>query len=352
MSGEPGVALVAGRLPGLQRAGRKLRLVVEHLLEVGHEPLVVHRVAVEPSADMVVDPPPGHRAQGAPDHPGRLSPGLAPGALERRATQQEGEARRPGELGRATEAPVAGIEARGEVLVGLLEGGARRLGEGRGGAGPGRRPLRRAGPERVHDALGLADEPGPVLPPSPRDGPEDRREPGAPPAVPGREVRSRVEGLEFGRQPDAERPAPLPGERLDVRHVHPVHVRPLLPVELDAHEVLVQEPRDRLVLERLVGHHVAPVAGRVSYREEDGAVGRARGLEGLIAPREPVHGIARVLQEVRRRRIREPVRHLYSPSTQANTSGATIVASDSMMNFGVAAPSLPQVIFSFGTAPE
>jgi hypothetical protein len=33
-------------------------------------------------------------------------------------------------------------------------------------------------------------------------------------------------------------------------------------------------------------------------------------------------------------------------------SGATIVASDSMMNFGVEAESLPQVIFSFGTAPE
>ena len=32
--------------------------------------------------------------------------------------------------------------------------------------------------------------------------------------------------------------------------------------------------------------------------------------------------------------------------------GATMVASDSMMNFGVSTPSLPQVIFSFGTAPE
>ena len=33
-------------------------------------------------------------------------------------------------------------------------------------------------------------------------------------------------------------------------------------------------------------------------------------------------------------------------------SGATMVASDSIMNFGVAAESLPQVIFSLGTAPE
>jgi hypothetical protein len=42
----------------------------------------------------------------------------------------------------------------------------------------------------------------------------------------------------------------------------------------------------------------------------------------------------------------------YQPSTYAKTSGATIVASDSMMKRGVSGPSLPHVIFSFGTAPE
>jgi len=42
----------------------------------------------------------------------------------------------------------------------------------------------------------------------------------------------------------------------------------------------------------------------------------------------------------------------YQPRTCAKISGATIVASDSMMYFGVFTPSLPQVIFSFGTAPE
>ena len=42
----------------------------------------------------------------------------------------------------------------------------------------------------------------------------------------------------------------------------------------------------------------------------------------------------------------------YQPSTYAKISGATIVASDSITNFGVSTASLPQVIFSFGTAPE
>src|SRR5215217_1609775 len=42
----------------------------------------------------------------------------------------------------------------------------------------------------------------------------------------------------------------------------------------------------------------------------------------------------------------------YHPRTRANTNGATMLASDSMMYFGVSTASFPHVIFSFGTAPE
>jgi hypothetical protein len=42
----------------------------------------------------------------------------------------------------------------------------------------------------------------------------------------------------------------------------------------------------------------------------------------------------------------------YHPKIYANINGATIDASLSTMNFGVVASSFPQVIFSFGTAPE
>ncbi len=42
----------------------------------------------------------------------------------------------------------------------------------------------------------------------------------------------------------------------------------------------------------------------------------------------------------------------YQPSIQANISGTTMVASLSTIYFGVCISSLPQVIFSFGTAPE
>lgn len=43
---------------------------------------------------------------------------------------------------------------------------------------------------------------------------------------------------------------------------------------------------------------------------------------------------------------------IHHPNKYANISGATIVASLSIIYFGVSIPNLPQVIFSFGTAPE
>jgi hypothetical protein len=71
--------------------------------------------------------------------------------------------------------------------------------------------------------------------------------------------------------------------------------------------VLVEQ-RGRLgVLERLVRHHVAPVAGGVADREHDGDVAPGGLGEGLVAPRPPVHRVVRVLEQVRAGRILEPV---------------------------------------------
>ena len=54
----------------------ELRVVVEHLLEVGHQPVGIHRVAVESAAELVVHPAPREVVAGAlpeaqhelPDH--------------------------------------------------------------------------------------------------------------------------------------------------------------------------------------------------------------------------------------------------------------------------------------------
>ena len=63
------------------------------------------------------------------------------------------------------------------------------------------------------------------------------------------------------------------------------------------------------VLERLVRHHVAPVARRVADRQEDRLVlGAGRG-ERLVAPRVPVDRVVGVLAQVGAGLVREPVRH-------------------------------------------
>src|SRR5665811_1079966 len=52
----------------------------------------------------------------------------------------------------------------------------------------------------------------------------------------------------------------------------------------------------------------APVAGRVADGEEDRAILDARPLQRLRAPWMPVHGVVRVLEQVRARLSGEPVR--------------------------------------------
>ena len=71
--------------------------------------------------------------------------------------------------------------------------------------------------------------------------------------------------------------------------------------------MLVQDRRRVVVLERLSLHHVTPVARRVPDRQEDRHVALAGRREGGVAPRVPVHGVRGMLQQVRARRIPEPV---------------------------------------------
>ena len=117
----------------------------------------------------------------------------------------------------------------------------------------------------------------------------------------GRVVRPPEERLTLGREEHGHRPAAVPGERDDSVHVERVDVGPLLAVDLDADEALVHQRGRVLVLERLALHHVAPVAGGVADGEEDRLVLGARLGKRLVAPGEPVHRVARVLEQVRAR---------------------------------------------------
>src|SRR5436189_267533 len=107
----------------------------------------------------------------------------------------------------------------------------------------------------------------------------------------------------------------------------PAHdVRPLLAVDLDADEVLVHQGGRLLVLERLVFHHVAPVAGGVPDREQNRLVLVARPPSRLLTPGVPVDRVVRVLQEVRARLGGQTVHAPALALARRQVSAAAVIA--------------------------
>ncbi len=193
----------------------------------------------------------GHRLAGADGHLQRR-PGTGPGVV----AQQVLDHHRRRELRRPAEAAVPLVEVTAEPDQRLVQLGL-----------PGRRvhpaadrvdggPLGQVRPDPPGDLADLL----PPVPPGRVHALQHLPERGH--AVPGlgREVGAEVERLLAGGQEHGHRPAPLPGRRLDRLHVDGVDVRPLLPVDLDGDEPLVEVRRRAVVLEGLVGHHMAPVA--------------------------------------------------------------------------------------------
>ena len=101
-----------------------------------------------------------------------------------------------------------------------------------------------------------------------------------------------------GVEEHGERPAALLAQAMQRAHVDRVDVGPLLAVDLDVDEQLVHHRRRRVVLEALVRHDVAPVAGGIADRQQDRLAVALRLGQRLRAPGPPVDGIFLVLQQV------------------------------------------------------
>jgi hypothetical protein len=107
-----------------------------------------------------------------------------------------------------------------------------------------------------------------------------------------------VERFKIGGEKNRHGPAAAAGHAHHGGHVDPVDIGSLLPVDLDADEVLVQQLGGSGVGEGLPFHDLAPVAGRVSHRKEDRLVFRSGFGEGLLPPGIPVDRVFGVLQQV------------------------------------------------------
>ena len=273
------VPLLAGDEPGVQVRRDEQRVVVEHLLEVRHEPLLVDRVAVEAAADEVVHPARRHAVERAGCE------------IERTRTQEQLDRRRRRELRRVSEA------SPGRVVLRAQD--ADRVGNEARRERLARRRERRASLQRLDERRRVLRHLVRALPV--RVGDRDQQLAERRQAVPRlrRVVRAAVERLALRREEDGHRPAALAGDRHHRVHVDRVDVRALLTVDLHAHEELVHQLSRLLVLERLALHHVTPVTGGVADREQDRLLLAPRAGEGLLAPRVPVDRVAGVLQQIR-----------------------------------------------------
>ena len=237
------------------------RVVVEHLLEVRHDPVGVDAVPGEAARQLVIHAAPGHGVCGGLGHRQRAAavrpccPLVVP--------DEELQHHRRRELRRAAEAAAASVELAGQhghgSRAGSLEPG--RLSPGRleprssqprpsqpgplspGRLSPGREGL--AGPlgQRRGDLAGLAGHLVSVLPPGLGHAEHQPLE------LRPRKVGTAEERLPVRRHEHGHRPAALARHRLGGGHVDAVDVRPLLPVDLDRDEVLVHDRRGLHVLE-------------------------------------------------------------------------------------------------------
>jgi uncharacterized membrane protein YbaN (DUF454 family) len=224
------------------------------------------------------------------------------GVAGARPGEQEVEARRRRELRRGAETAPAHVVAAGEQVEG---GVCRAL-----GVGSARAVAAVVRGQLLDEVRRLRRDARAVAPPRLGHRGEHLGERRHAIAALGREVGAAVERLQVRGQEDGERPAAAAGHRLHGAHVHRVDVGPLLAVDLDRHELGVEEGGDRRILERLVGHDVAPVAGGVADRQEDRFVFSAGAGESLVSPRVPVDRVVLVLQQVRAGLARESVETL------------------------------------------
>jgi len=147
--GDLAVPLLGRDEPAVEVRGGEQRIVVEHLLEVRHEPALVDGVTMETAAQQVVHAARGHAVERPGHHRQRL---LVAGAVV--PAEQELDCGRGRELGRAPEAAPLRVELPPQTALGFAEEGLRqRVGRGSHGRGA---------LQRLHQCSGL---PGHVLAP-------------------------------------------------------------------------------------------------------------------------------------------------------------------------------------------
>ena len=255
----------------------ELRIVVEHLLEMRHQPALVDRVAREAAAEMIVDAALADALE-RDARPPRSSVARRCAALP--ATEIRA-ASHCGNFGAPRMPPCTGSISPPSCCAALVE--LRRPDDDLALRRRGLRQPRHQRAAIVLDALRLLAEHA-------RDFAQHVDEGRLAVAALLREIGAAPERLALRREEHGQRPAAVLAHQVQRRHVDLVDVGPLLAIDLDVDEQLVHHRRGGVVLEALVRHHVAPVAGGVADREQDrlvGALGLRQRRPGSTATSRP-----------------------------------------------------------------
>ncbi len=171
-----------------------------------------------------------------------------------------------------------------------------------------RRRSRANPPQFIGDLMGLRDHGGTTALPSVGHGHQHLIEAGQAVVRPRRPVSAAEKRLAFRREKHRQRPAAAAGQHLHRVHIDLIQIETLLPIDLDAYETLVQQPGDFGIFKSIMGHHVAPMTGGITDRQEDWLLlGPGQG-QRLGIPGPPIHRVSGVLEEVRAQFVGKVVR--------------------------------------------
>ena len=151
-------------------------------------------------------------------------------------------------------------------------------------------------PEMFGKLLRLGEHVVAALAPGGGDRRHDIAEAGHAAAGTERPIGAAEERLLLRREEDRHRPATLAGHRLHGLHINMVEVGPLLAIDLDRDKIAIQQIGQALVLKTFMGHHVAPVAGRVSDGKEDRLLLRRGPRKRFRPPRLPRDWVVSMLE--------------------------------------------------------
>ena len=277
-----------------------------------NHPVTVHGVAIESATQMVVDAPLGHPLQAQRAHVQRLQIRMITGGVGTPVAQQSLDARRVWKLGSGSESSPAAVEVLFELLPGLDNWSVIQA-RFRSSSLWLVYPL-----EDILDGLALLSEFIAILPVKPLDALQDVGK--------GRHAMSWfvrkigaakkrvvvVRGQKHGQWPATR----ALHEHLVRELVDLVEIGSFFPVHLDVDEQLVHHPGRIRILERLMGHDMAPVTGRIANGQENRLVLVTRLIQGFFAPRIPLHRVTRMLLEIRAGFVGKTIAHFGHPGSR------------------------------------